>query len=289
MNKLPAILILALLATACDWFSLCREPVPIDFHVDLAPEVHVNNPTKAPVTSLDDMGPIQICRYDGSVADYSALNQPTLTGSVQPDGRVVPSVTQFYLSDGTPVHFIAYHPEANSLNSGVANFRITGQEDIMAGVCWYAGNSESPVTVSFTFSHLLSQINYQVIAESQASVDAWGTITYIKTVSPTSLDLTLNNQTLTANAIPLDTALPSSIGDNATQALTTTLTSAGSVMVMPGSRQLILTVKTSKSDVLTIPTDLWYMAPGNIHNVTLTFKGNATGIPITASLTGWPE
>ena len=289
MNKYPAILILAFLATACDWFSLCREQVPIDFNVDLAPDVHVDYPTKAPVTSLDNMGPIQICRYDGSVADYSALSQPTLTGSVQPDGRVIPSVMQYYMTDGTPVHFTAYHPQANSLNSGVANFRITGQEDIMAGVCWNAGSSQSPVTVSFSFTHLLSQINYQVVAESQSSVDAWGTITYIKTVSPTSLDLTLNNQTLTANTIPLDSALPSSIGDNATQALTTTLASAGSVMVMPGSRQLILTVKTSKSDVLTIPTNLWYLAPGNIHTVTLTFKGNATGIPITASLTGWPE
>ncbi|MDD4919894.1 MAG: fimbrillin family protein [Bacteroidales bacterium] len=289
MNKLPAILILAFLATACDWFSLCREPVPINFDVALIPDIHVNNPTKAPVTVPSEMGPIQICRKDGTVADYSSLNQPTLTGTVHTDGHVVPSTQQYYLSDGTLANFIAYHPQANSLNAGVANFRITGQEDIMVGVCWNAGNSQSPVTVSFTFSHLLSQINYQVIAESQASADAWGTITYIKTVSPTSLDLTLNNQTLTANAIPLDTALPSSIGSNATLALSTSLTSAGSVMVFPGSRQLILTIKTSKSDILTIPTSLWYMAPGNIHTVTLTFKGNATGIPITASLTGWPE
>lgn len=289
MNKLPVILILAFLATACDRFNLCREQVPIHFDVALVLDIHVNNPTKAPVTAPSEMGPIQICRKDGTVADYSSLNQPTLTGTVQADGHVVPSTQQYYLSDGTPANFIAYHPQANSMNAGVANFRITGQEDIMAGVCWYAGNAESPVTVSFTFGHLLSQINYQVIAENQASADAWGTITYIKTVSPTSLDLTLNNQTLTANIIPLDTALPSSIGSNATLALSTSLTSAGSVMVFPGSRQLILTIKTSKSDILTIPTSLWYMAPGNIHTVTLTFKGNATGIPITASLTGWPE
>jgi hypothetical protein len=60
-------------------------------------------------------------------------------------------------------------------------------------------------------------------------------------------------------------------------------------MILPRSEQLMLKIKTSNSDEMIIPTNLWYLAPGNIHKITLTFKGNATGIPIAATLSGWPE
>jgi hypothetical protein len=135
----------------------------------------------------------------------------------------------------------------------------------------------------------LTQLEYEVIAESQASIDAWGTLTYIKVTTPTSLDLDLNSNTLTTNTDPVEQDLLSSLGNNAAVPITTAFSSAGNVMIPSRSAQLILKIKTSTSEELTIPTNLWYTAPGNIHKITLTFKGNATGIPITATLSGWPE
>jgi hypothetical protein len=246
-------------------------------------------PSKAPVTGLDNMGTIYICRADGTVVDYSGLNQPTLSGTVQTDGTVTPSLLQYYQTDGTPANFIAFHPQAYSMSNGIVNFRITGQEDIMAGICNYAGYAQNPVTVTFGFSHLLSQLDYEIVAESQAAADAWGTLTYIKVTTPTSLDLDLNSNILTTNTDPVEQDLLSSLGNNAAVPITTTYSSAGNVMIPSHNAQLILKIKTSTSEELTIPTNLWYLAPGNIHKITLTFRGIATDIPITATLSGWPE
>jgi hypothetical protein len=265
------------------------EAVPIAFkaHFKLGTEVNVYS--KAPVTNLTDMGTIYICRADGTVVDYSGLNQPTLSGTVQTDGTVTPSLLQYYQTDGTPANFIAFHPQAYSMSNGIVNFRITGQEDIMAGICNYAGYAQNPVTVTFGFSHLLSQLDYEIVAESQAAADAWGTLTYIKVTTPTSLDLDLNSNILTTNTDPVEQDLLSSLGNNAAVPITTTYSSAGNVMIPSHNAQLILKIKTSTSEELTIPTNLWYLAPGNIHKITLTFRGIATDIPITATLSGWPE
>jgi hypothetical protein len=289
MRKYPGILAIMLLTAGCSGNKIRPEEYPIAFQARYHTGTQVDVPSKAPVTGLDNMGTIYICRADGTVVDYSGLNQPTLSGTVQTDGTVTPSLLQYYQTDGTPANFIAFHPQAYSMSNGIVNFRITGQEDIMSGVCWYSGNAQSPVTVTFNFSHLLTQLEYEVIAESQASIDAWGTLTYIKVATATSLDLNLNSNLLTANTVPLEQDLPSTIGDNASLPLTTSVSAAGNVMILPRSEQLILKIKTSTSKELTIPTNLWYLAPGNIHKITLTFKGNATGIPLTATLSGWPE
>jgi hypothetical protein len=159
----------------------------------------------------------------------------------------------------------------------------------MAGICNYAGYAQNPVTVTFGFSHLLSQLDYEIVAESQAAADAWGTLTYIKVTTPTSLDLDLNSNILTTNTDPVEQDLLSSLGNNAAVPITTTYSSAGNVMIPSHNAQLILKIKTSTSEELTIPTNLWYLAPGNIHKITLTFRGIATDIPITATLSGWPE
>jgi hypothetical protein len=265
------------------------EAVPIAFkaHFKLGTEVNVYS--KAPVTNLTDMGTIYICRSDGSIADFSSLSQPSFTGTVQSNGTVTPSALQYYQSDGTAVHFRSFRPQAWSMEDGVVNFRITGQEDIMAGICNYAGYAQNPVTVTFGFSHLLSQLDYEIVAESQAAADAWGTLTYIKVTTPTSLDLDLNSNILTTNTDPVEQDLLSSLGNNAAVPITTTYSSAGNVMIPSHNAQLILKIKTSTSEELTIPTNLWYLAPGNIHKITLTFRGIATDIPITATLSGWPE
>jgi len=289
MRKFPGILVITLLMAGCSENRIKPEDYLISFQASYYTGTQLDAGSKAPVTGLDNMGTVYICRADGTVVDYSVLNQPTLYGTVQSDGTIAPSLLQYYRSDGTQANFTAFHPQAYSMSNGIVNFRITGQEDIMSGICWNSGNAQSPVTVTFNFSHLLTQLNFEIIAESQAAADAWGSLTYIKVSTPTSLDLDLNSNLLAANATPLEQYLPSSIGQNASIPITTTISTAGHMMIFPRSAQLMVKIKTSNSDELTVPTSLWYLAPGNIHKITLTFKGNATGIPITATLSGWPE
>jgi hypothetical protein len=289
MRQFPGILAIILLTAGCSGNRIKPEEYLIAFQASYTTGTQLDAGSKAPVTGLDNMGTVYICRADGTVVDYSVLDQPTFTGTVQSNGTITPAILQYYQTDGTQANFTAFHPQAYSMSNGIVNFRITGQEDIMSGICWYSGNAQSPVTVTFTFSHLLSQLDFEIVAESQAAADAWGSLTYIKVTTPTSLDLELNSNILATNTDPVEQDLPSSLGNNAAVPITTTVASAGNMMIPSRSAQLILKIKTSTSDELTIPTNLWYLAPGNIHKITLTFKGNATGIPIIATLSGWPE
>lgn len=101
------------------------------------------------------------------------------------------------------------------------------------------------------------------------------------------MDLTLITAALDTNTNAQWTDLPTSIGDNASQTLTTTATSAGGLMLLTVAYPLTVKVKTSNIEEHDVIIGLYYMLPGNIYTITLTFKGSGTGIPITASLTGW--
>jgi hypothetical protein len=123
-----------------------------------------------------------------------------------------------------------------------------------------------------------------VVAENAAAVAGWGTLTYITVNSPTSLDLDLTTPTdpLTANAVPMNVDLPSSIGGSASQTLTTTAVSAGTVMIPVGNYPpLQIKVKTSLISEKTVSTKLWYLGKGRVYTLRLTFDDNLTTITVT--------
>ena len=256
--------------------------IPINFSAG----VSIFASTKAPVNNIDDLEPIQILRSDGT-ADYTSLSAPTLTGTINSSGAVTPSELQFYAHDGTSVNFMAFYPQASSIGSGIANFIITGQEDIMVAPSVYGGWIGSKITVNFAFTHKLAQIQFLVKAENSQASSSWGTLTYIKINTPTSLDLTLITAAFDTNSNAQWADLPTSIGGNASQTLTTTATTAGNLMLYTVPYPLTLKVKTSNIEEHEVIIGLYYLQPGNQYTITLTFKGSGTGIPITASLTGW--
>ncbi|NLH24679.1 MAG: fimbrillin family protein [Bacteroidales bacterium] len=243
---------------------------PINFRAVYGLSVDVT--TKAPVYHIDQMEPIQILRSDGIAADYSAHTAPDLTGTVAADGTVTPSVPQYYDQSGAQANFMAFYPAARTIQSGIANFKITGQEDVTAAQTVYAGSSGSPSTAAFTFRHLLAQVRFQVCAEKDNVAKSWGPINYIKIETPTSLDLGLNAwPALSAASNPENELLPTSIGGNASQTITTTYASAGSLMILNATYPLQIKVKTANKAEEQVTTSVWYIGPGNVYTIRLFF------------------
>ncbi len=279
ISILPAVIIIIF---SCTKENIEQDSVSINFSAG----VSIFASTKVPVNNIDDLEPIQILRSD-ETADYTSLTAPTLTGTINSAGVVTPSELQFYEHDGTSVNFMAFYPQANSIGSGKANFIITGQEDIMVAPSVYGGYIGNKKTVNFAFTHKLAQIQFLVKAESSQTASSWGTLTYIKINTPTSMDLTLITAELDTNINAQWADLPTSIGGNASQTLTTTAITAGNLMLYTIPYPLTVKVKTSNIEEHQVIIGLYYLQPGNLYTITLTFKGSGTGIPITASLTGW--
>jgi len=218
------------------------------------------------------MEPIQILRSDGT-ANYSSHTAPDLTGTVAADGTVTPSVPQYYDLGGDQANFMAFYPAARSIQGGIANFKITGQEDITAAQVVYGGSIESPKTVTLAFRHLLAQVRVMVSAENAQTASAWGPITYIKVQIPTSLVMDTNTwPALSPHTDPETDYLPTSIGDNASQTITTTYASAGSLMILTAAYPIALKVKTANKEETTVTTSIWYVGPQNVYTIRLYFK-----------------
>ncbi len=266
------------LLCGCSGLDYDSNPLSISFSLGYS----IDATTKAPINNVDDLDPIQILRADGS-ADFSTHTAPDFTGTVNASGIVTPSISQFYKLDGTTSYFLSFYPQAYTISSGVVNFRITGQEDVCASQA-KQGSMYNNNTIAFAFQHLLSQVHFKVVAENAAAVAGWGTLTYITVNSPTSLDLDLTTPTdpLTANAVPMNVDLPSSIGGSASQTLTTTAVSAGTVMIPVGNYPpLQIKVKTSLISEKTVSTKLWYLGKGRVYTLRLTFDDNLTTITVT--------
>jgi len=265
------------LLSGCSGLDHNNNPMPVSFSLDYSIDII----TKTPINNVDDLEPIQILRADG-FADFTTHTAPDLTGTVNSSGIVTPSINQFYKTDGTESYFVSFYPEAHTISSGVANFRITGQEDV-CGSPIKNGSMYNNNTIAFAFQHLLSQIHFKVVAENAAAVAGWGTLTYVTVNSPTSLDLNLSVPTdpLSANSIPMNANLPTSIGGSASQTLTTTSASAGTVMIPVGNYSpLQIKVKTSLISEKTVSTNLWYLGKGKLYTLRLTFDDNLTTINV---------
>lgn len=268
-RSIPTALLFILL-TGCSQIETEQIPVPIFFNAGYSLSVDVT--TRAPIYDIDQMEPIQILRSDGT-ANYSSHTAPDLTGTVAADGTVTPSVPQYYDLGGDQANFMAFYPAARSIQGGIANFKITGQEDITAAQVVYGGSIESPKTVTLAFRHLLAQVRVMVSAENAQTASAWGPITYIKVQIPTSLVMDTNTwPALSPHTDPETDYLPTSIGDNASQTITTTYASAGSLMILTAAYPIALKVKTANKEETTVTTSIWYVGPQNVYTIRLYFK-----------------
>ena len=126
--------------------------------------------TKAPVVTGDTFK-AAITAFEGSSDPSNWTSTPkwrntiTLVASETATGSSMPlDVSKVYPATGN-VYMAAWHPEIAS-ESGVVTFQQTGTEDVMYGGI-VSGSKDVPVTKAFTFTHKLTQLNFQVQASTE--------------------------------------------------------------------------------------------------------------------------
>ncbi len=122
--------------------------------------------TKAPVVTGDTFT-AAITAFEGTnePASWTAApawqNSITLVAAETAAGTSVPlNVSKVYPATGN-VYMAAWHPEIASV-SGVVTFQQTGTEDVMYG--GIVSGSKSVPAGAFSFTHALTQLNFQVQA-----------------------------------------------------------------------------------------------------------------------------
>ena len=122
--------------------------------------------TKAPVVTGDAFT-AAITAFEGTnePASWTAApawqNSITLVAAETAAGTSVPlNVSKVYPATGN-VYMVAWHPEIASV-SGVVTFQQTGTEDVMYG--GIVSGSKSVPAGAFSFTHALTQLNFQVQA-----------------------------------------------------------------------------------------------------------------------------
>lgn len=122
--------------------------------------------TKAPVVT-GDMFTAAITAFEGSGTPSAWTVTPawqnsfTLVAAETAAGTSVPlNVTKVYPATGN-VYMAAWHPEITS-TSGVVTFLQTGMEDVMYG--GIVSGSKTVPAGAFSFTHALTQLNFQVQA-----------------------------------------------------------------------------------------------------------------------------
>lgn len=250
--------------------------------------------TRAPVTTGSSFM-AAIAAFEGSSdpADWTAVpawtNSVTLTAQEQATGNLVPlNVMKVYPQTGN-VYMAAWHPNILSLN-GVVTFGRTGTEDVMYGGI-VSGSSTVPVG-AFSFTHALTQLNFQVQATAQYLTDNPDKqitgIDVIAAAYPQSMQIGTGILTYTA---PADLPVPGLLPVN----LTSSLVSAGVPFMVEALDGVSIRVHYSdntNSDVIPIinaatntPLDA---EAGKLHLITLTFqKTGEVGIQGSATVAPW--
>jgi len=287
MNKIFAVTILTMLFSGCSKNFTHNQLVPISF------KAIVNMTTKAPITTVDNLEPIQVLRAPDHATDavYLSLSTPTLTGTIDASGNVTPSAIQYYNANNSlNSWFMAFYPEATSIGSGVATFTVNGSHDLIYAPSISAGSKLSPnAAFSFAFVHKLAQINVNVIAENAAAVIGWGTVNSIKINTATVLDLDIDGTgtgTLAANVTPVLTDLQTLNASDAAVSdivLTTSNQDMGSLMILPGTNITLKINTIAGNEAVNIGT----IEAGKAYTINLTFK--LTEITFKATLTDWAD
>lgn len=201
------------------------------------------------------------------------------------NGNVTFEPEQNYPIDGSSIYMKAFAPRA-TVSNGVAQFTITGDEDILFTNAEINGSKTDHDGKILTLDHLLTQLKIQVKASDANAITTWGSITSIKVKdAATVLDLNVNNGELTANATPAKDNL-SLKGTKANQDLTLTAVDAGYIMLLPSTTAYTLLIETSnKSEATEVPISTATTVKGKIHTITLAF--NAVDVSTTSKVNDW--
>lgn len=260
------------------------------------PKVNENEPVEikmnAGIGDITTKAPIQqSMKFDALVVASATTNNYETAlwtgdnGNISVNnGTVTFDPVQFYPGDGSTIHMKGVYPRG-TIKTGVINQTITGDEDIMITSEISASKTDKD-SKTLDFKHLLTQLQIKVKATDNEAIASWGTITSIKIKDvATSLDLKLNDGTISENATPNKTDLEIK-GFTTAQELTTAAASAGYIMVLPNTTAYVLEIVTS---LKTTPTNVTISPEtteaSKAHEITLTF--NAAQIDATATVGEW--
>ena len=150
-----------------------------------------------------------------------------------------------------------------------ASHIIDGSKDLMFAP-QVSGTKDSPISSPLAFTHQLTWLKINVIAEDASAITSWGNVTNITVTSPgNKLTVDLSASTASCNSTSTDiTAFEGS------SALKITSQELGSIFCAPDTGYNI-TVTTANSD-----------GPKNLDNVSLKEVDGSTPVPNAASATG---
>lgn len=169
--------------------------------------------TKAPVVTGDPFT-AAIAAFEGSAAPTwtnspAWTNSVTLTAATEAGERVSLDISKTYPASGK-VYIAAWYPNITA-SKGVVNFLKTGTEDVMWGGT-VDGDKTTPVG-AFSFTHALTQLNFQLQATDAYLMDNTKKVTKIEVLdarnpqSMTIADGTVTYASPEAIAVPGATEL----------------------------------------------------------------------------------
>ncbi|MDR2584642.1 MAG: fimbrillin family protein [Prevotellaceae bacterium] len=215
---------------------------------------------------------------------------PVTNGEIKFTNNTGTSVKRMlYNEDGSYFFFKAIHPyEGATFQNGILYYPIDGSQDIMmANMGW--GNVDNPVVTPLVFKHLLTKLNFVLVAENNDAIGQYGTIDAIEVLDqPNQAKLQVATGELTPNST---NSTRYSATNFSTGGLSTTPVQMGYVMVFPGVKysvrvhtelRLAFYVDVTFSSPPLTPT-----LPGRAYNVTLKFMSADEIFILTEEVDEW--
>lgn len=288
---------ISIAATVAAMTACTSESDEIDNVVEAPVEIKLNAGINSISVKSDGVQKPDTHDFDANIiastetGKYGATSTWTGTdpGKINVKNNVVTfTTTQAYPSDGSAIFMKAYAPFEGTYSNDKVEFTIDGNKDIMVST-EISGSKTDNENKKLTFEHKLAQLNFKLIASSEAAQKAWGKINGIKVKAITNLDLTLSTGALAARASATEAEV-STIGFNEITALPvspTPVEAGGYVMVLPRTTAYTVIIDSEKGPankeiVLTNPTTT---VASTAYDITLTF--NSTEVEVTSEVGAW--
>lgn len=230
------------------------------------------------------MNNIQVIRgADGAVCQGFATAAIASSASIAARSNAMELVTPQYFSDFVSnAHFVAFYPKPDTYVSGKASWTIDGTQDIMATAPVTAPYAKAGATVGFNFTHRLAQIRLKLIADDQASVDAYGKLISSTIEVPTELELTIADNGNASLGKKTNSAR-ATLDFGEINLNTTGVTSQQALLVYPDATDLTqITLQFEKRAAATFPITNLTLAPGYRTLITATVRGLAINFDVIA-------
>lgn len=271
-----------LLMVSCSNDDECGYPSPPDGQ---RAEVMVS----AGVLGIEARGPVNAGQTitanfvaSATSGDYSAAlwnAAGTFTASATASTAFSLTPTQYYPTDGSAIYIKGYYPMGTLSGNTVTFSEKDGSNDVMISA-EASGNKTTAGALSFTFSHLLTQLQFTFKAGAGFPSTGKTVTSIILKNQQTPASLNLNDGTLSYNPVGDGITLTGSYAITADPGTT----AAVYPMVKSGATSVVMDIVAGGVTYPNVTVNLTTEA-GKAHNIILTFTPK--GVTVTASVTPW--